>query len=98
MIEGYKLTLGGTEYVVPPLNIKQIRTMKDDIDNLRITNSGDIDSFSNGLRVIQAAMSRNYPEITFEQLEEIIDLGNYKNVVLAIMGQSGLIQKGEAQA
>ena len=34
MIDGTKLTLGGTEYTVPPLNFKALKTLQPAIESL----------------------------------------------------------------
>ena len=45
----------------------------------------------------QAALSRNYPEMTEARVKEILDLGNLAAVSAAIMGSSGLVAAGEMQ-
>jgi len=97
MIEGYKMVLGDKEYTIPALSLKQVRTMKDELANLRAAHGGDPDALNNGLMVVLAAMQRNYPDMTLDLLEDVIDLDNYKSVVLAVMGQSGMIERKPAQ-
>jgi len=97
--EGVKVTLGQQTYVVPALTIKQVRSMSDDIGAIKVIvgepTPGQIDSM---LRIVQAAVSRNYPDMTVEQLEEVVDLNSLPVVMKAINGQSGLerVKPGEA--
>lgn len=99
MIKGTELNLGGTDYIVPPLNLASLEDFQERIK----TYSGGIDSKSVELvvDVAHAAIKRNYPEVTKEQLKEWIDLGNIQEVFEAVMNISGLtkrMQVGEATA
>ena len=94
--EGVKVMIGGAEYVVPPLNLRQIKQFQDTIgeqmkkasaasgDGLNLT---ELDSMK---EVILAAMQRNYPELSAEWIDENIDMGNLISVFVAAMGVSGL--------
>jgi hypothetical protein len=44
------------------------------------------------ITVIYEAVSRNYPEITQDELEDLVDLVNAPKVYMSIMGLSGLLQ------
>ena len=92
MIEGKPINLGGTEYVVPPLNLGQIRRLQKEIESIGKLDAATMNDRTVGtmLKVIHAGVSRNYPEMTLEQLEEIIDLGNIRTVTEAVLGVSGL--------
>ena len=46
--------------------------------------------------IVHAALSRNYDDLTIEQVEDIIDLRNAGAVIQAVMGQSGLTQSKDA--
>ena len=101
--DGELLKVGDREFVVPPLNWRRIRKilpilerMKDIAGGggLRITESMLDDSIT----VIQEAVSRNYPEITRDELEDLVDLGNAPTLIMAVMGLSGLLQGEPAPA
>ena len=103
MIEGVQISLGGKEYIVPALNFRQLRELKEPMSKLNATANGIPDdvAFDAGLSIIEAAIKRNYPDITREQVEEMIDLSNFKIILPAIMGASGLVKTstlGEAVA
>ncbi|HET8552701.1 MAG TPA: hypothetical protein VFM97_09540 [Gammaproteobacteria bacterium] len=101
MIEGRTIELGGEERIIPPLNLKALRTLKPEIDRLSTGNIAanglgdeDIDAI---VKIVHAAIARNYPDITAEQVEDWIDLGNSAEVIGAVMTQSGLTrQQGPA--
>lgn len=98
--EGEKIRLGGVEYVVPPLSLGQIRRLKSDISKLgNLQSGGDASDPLGGLTdeamdtvviVVHTALSRNYPELTKEQVSEWIDLGNLASTLQAVMGVAGL--------
>jgi ankyrin repeat protein len=100
LIDGVSIKVGVKEYIVPALNFKQIRTLMPKIQQL--TNIGatmNDEQMDNVFTVIHAAISRNYPEINKEFLEENIDMNNVRPIINAIMGQSGLVKaSGEATA
>ena len=90
MIEGTSINLGGQDYIIPPLNLKQVRLFTP-----RLTKMDTLDQDSTialNVEVIRAALSRNYPDITADQVEEMIDLRNMAPVFQAVMNQSGLEQ------
>lgn len=86
--EGKKITVGGTDWVVPPMNFKQIKEHKTLLESLGSLNPSDVKSTKllEVLPVILAAFQRNYPDMTMEKLEEIVDYGNFKAAFEAAMG------------
>lgn len=95
--EGTAITLGGDKYIVPALTLKQVRfSLKDDLAKLQ---AGDAaaqgESLDAGMRIILAALQRNYPDMTEDKLADLIDLRNFREIIPAVMGISGLVQKGE---
>lgn len=94
MIDGVQIRIGGEDYVIPPLNFKQLKALKSKLDFK--TEPGALisdEQMDAMIEVIHAAMSRNYPQYTKEQVEEMIDLGNMNAVFSAVMNSSGLVKK-----
>jgi len=99
LIEGVKINLGGTEYVVPPLSFKQLRTLQPKMGVLSSVGSmPNEDQLDVIVEVIHMALSRNYPDLTTDQVSEALDLGNMKLILPAILGVSGLVTSGEGKA
>lgn len=49
--------------------------------------------------VIHCAMVRNYPELSTQDVEELLDLSNLQTTFLSVMAASGLQRKqGEAES
>jgi len=98
LLDGVRLNLGGREYVVPPLNFAALRRLEHDIQTVQglsgIPTGEAIDAV---VRIAHAAISRNYPDITVEDMAELIDMGNITHVLNAVMGVSGL-REGKAPA
>ena len=92
MIEGVDINLGGIVYTVPPLSFKQLRILQPKLDILQqIGNMPSDDQLAVVSEIVHMALSRNYPDITLDQVNENLDLGNMKKVLPAILGVSGLV-------
>jgi len=94
MIDGIILKLNGMEYTIPPLTLGQVKRLLPVIEKMQ-KESEPIEKFESVVKVAHAAFSRNYPDMKVEEIEEMIDLGNMKMVLDAIMGVSGFL-RGEA--
>lgn len=92
-IEGIEIPLGGELYIVPPLNFKSLRALAVDIDNLSaIKGQPSPDQMLSMCKIAHAAIARNYPDITLDKVEDVMDLGNGARVIKAIMGASGMLE------
>jgi hypothetical protein len=98
MIPGVKINLGGDEYIVPPLNFRQLEKHSKLLDDLPdVLAAGDVKKqWQIILTLALAALSRNYPDLTLEKLKDIIDLGNLAALTEAVMGQAGFKATEEA--
>ena len=95
MIDGTKIQLNGTEYVVPALNLNQVQMLRDDVALLNTVDSSDPfskDRHEAACRIVHAALSRNYPELKLEEMGELMDLRNFSDLYRTVMGASGLVQ------
>jgi hypothetical protein len=95
--DGERLKLGDRECVVPPLNWRRIRKILPILGRMKdITAGGGLTitepMLDDSVTVIYEAVSRNYPDITRDELEELVDLVNAPKVIMAVMGLSGLLQ------
>ena len=96
--EGTAVQMAGRTWIVPPLSLGQVRRLQPNIDRLGATDAA-LSVMDDGIELILAALTRNYPELTKRELaDEMLDLGNFRQVIDAVMGMSGLTQKGEARA
>jgi len=90
--EGTKVKLGGVEYVVPSLSVKQARALWGDILSMDegITKENLPDKYAAMLKVIHAALTRNYPDVKLEEIEEHVDVANIRDLVRIVCGRSGV--------
>ncbi len=98
--EGVKVRLGDRDYIIPPLNLGSIKRLREDINVLSAVRVGEMmtdEQIDSAVRIFHAALSRNYPDITIEEVEEAVDLGNIATVTKAMMKASGF-DSGETQA
>lgn len=89
---GIPFWFDGREYVIPPLSPRQMKELRDVIKKAADTpmNSGlDLGDLitERFVPVIHAAMTRNYPELTVEQVTDFIDLDTFGLAYGAAMGR-----------
>jgi hypothetical protein len=99
MIPGIAISMSGEDFVVPPLNLGQLRRLMPKIRQLtEIGSSMDEAQIDALIEIVTAALQRNYPETTEDHVENVLDLGNAREVLTAILTGSGLRPQGEAVA
>lgn len=88
MIPGIPMTLGdGKEYVIPPLTLGALEDLQDRIDKVAGVDSASIGTM---IDVGLAALKRNYPDITREDVRQLMDLENMEEVFTSALDASGL--------
>ena len=92
VIPGVAISIGGREWTIPPLTLGQLRRLMPKVRELSNLNT----------QLVFAALQRNYPNITIETVEDLLDLGNAAPILHAVLTGSGLspraLQPGEAMA
>jgi hypothetical protein len=99
VIPGVVITMGGTEWTVPPLTLGQLRRLLPKVRDLTTIGAAmGEDQITILTELVAEALGRNYPEITPEKVEELLDLGNAREVLNVVLTGSGLKPTGEAMA
>ena len=99
LIEGAKLVLGGREFIVPPLNFKALRALTPKLGILAGLGAVPTsEQFDVVVDLVHAALTRNYPDMGKDELEELLDLGNLSTALEAVMGASGMVRGGEVES
>lgn len=88
-VDGRPVVLGGVMYIVPPLTLYAVRQFAERLKTLDLSGGMDPDKLDLLAQVVHAAVKRNYPDMTYEELLEKLDLGNVHSVFEAVMGVSG---------
>ena len=98
-VKGLLIELGGRELVVPPLALGALEQLQARLVQFK----GDIrdkDQVATAIDAAHAALKRNYPDMSRDEVAEMIDVGNMAEVFEAVMDVSGLkrkeIEAGEA--
>jgi hypothetical protein len=91
LIKGIELELSGRTFVVPPLALGDLEVLQDKLKNYKSDLSNE--SICTVLDVAHAALKRNYPEITRDELGSLIDIGNMPVVMMVAMDVAGLRRK-----
>lgn len=87
-IPGKVMNLAGGEYVIAPLNLRQLEELSDIIDSVaNLTTLREVSQAA--LALAFASLSRNYPDITEAQVREIVDVGNMREVIETTLDVSG---------
>ena len=93
---GLEIEMAGQVYTVPPLSLGQVKRLVPHMAVFQDIKPTDIFG-ENGdkiidamISVIHAAMSRNYPDMTKEQLEDLVGIDDAAEICAAIMSKSGL--------
>lgn len=98
--KGIEIELGGTVYVVPPIALGDLEQLQDRIEKFDGTTSKE--SVDTVVDAAYAALKRNYPEITKDQLRIDLDVANFVDVFTAVVDMAGLrrkeIEEGKRQA
>jgi hypothetical protein len=101
-LDGVHVKLKGQGFICPALNFKGLRQLKGELATIQTgwDMAGDVaktDAYIAAVtKVVHAALSRNYPTITIEFVEDAVDLKNVAEVTLAVMGVTGYTQEAAA--
>ncbi len=96
MIPGVMIAMGGRDWIVPPLTLGQLRRLMPQVQRLSALGASmGAEELGIVLDVVTSALQRNYPDLTPETLAELIDLGNVRAVLTAILTGSGLKPQGD---
>ena len=99
MIPGVEVMIGDKKYTIPPLSLGQLRNgvmEKLRVHDQLITDGKGYEATVAKGEIILAALSRNYPKLTLDELE--LDFGNVNSLWLATLGLAGFNPSGEAPA
>lgn len=85
---------GGVTLLVPPLSLGALETLQGGLAALKSAASAtDPAAVRTVVDAAHAALRRNYPDITREDVGELIDLSNMLDVIAMVMDVSGVRRK-----
>lgn len=95
------------KYILPALGLKEMRANKERLAEFialeQKMNSpegrGNMDllaqALDGALWLVHLALSRNYPDVKVEDIEEYLDMSNFQEVVASIMQAAGFVRVTE---
>ena len=87
--------MGGQDWLVPPLTLGQLRRLIPKVRQLtEIGASMGEPQIGVIVEIVAAALQRNYPDVTMDNVEDLLDLGNAGAVLNAVLTGSGLKPRG----
>jgi hypothetical protein len=93
VIDGLVLKIGEQEFIVPAVNFKGVKRIEKLLKKLcDIPAKGgvlNIDQVDIITEIVLIGLQRNYPDLTKDQLEGILDFNNIQRVLEAVTGQAG---------
>jgi hypothetical protein len=97
VIPGVEVAMGGEVWLIPPLTLGQLRRLMPKVRQLTDVDASMGESQIGVLvEIVAAALQRNYPSVTLEKVENLLDLGNAGSVLNAVLTGSGLKPRGSA--
>jgi hypothetical protein len=91
MIPGASINFGGTDYIVPPINLRIAYGMEDQIKTV-CKPDGEVDFADYVLAassILFALMQRNYPELSRDSFNDLIDLPMLRPIMAGMLQISG---------
>lgn len=87
---GKSVMIAGEMAIIPTLSLKQAKDNADKLKALVKAEAGDaqqlMSCYADALPLFGMAIRRNYPNVTDEQLEDVLDYNLLKQVIPAILG------------
>jgi hypothetical protein len=93
---GITISMGGQDWIVPSLSVKQFReNYQTLVEGREVTDDKVLEIMDKCMPILVQAFQRNYPGMTVAELEDLVDLMNFREVMMAISGRSTLAKAGD---
>ena len=89
-VAGIVVAADGRDWIVPPLALVQFKRLRPQISALSESQAGSDNQIDLLLEIVAAGMSRNYPDLSADELASLIDVGNADLFLTAVLAGSGL--------
>lgn len=87
-IPGKEISLGGVMRIVAPLNAAACKQYRDQI---RTVSAGGIPDIELVAKLAHCSLRRNYPDITLDEVEDMVDYSNLFELWETLLNISGLV-------
>lgn len=101
--DGTPIKIDGAWWIFPPLTVAQVRRLAPKVavlgGGLSLKSIGDFETaIAPVVDILHAAIGRNYPDLTREAFEEMLDLDAMQKASVALFQISGFTKSGEGAA
>ncbi len=88
--DGVCLTLGGRDFVVPALTFRQLKTLLPRLNRLQQAGGAlEPEHLDIVTDLVEAALTRNYPDLTREEIESLLTFADMGPAISAVLLGSG---------
>lgn len=91
-VKGIPYDFGGRVLVIPPLSLGAMERLQDRLAGMS-DDMFDPENIGTVIDTVHAALGRNYPDMTREEVADMIDLENMQEAMTCAMDISGLKRK-----
>ncbi|WP_310613735.1 hypothetical protein [Limnohabitans sp.] len=99
LIPGVEFNFGGERvYTIPPLTLGALQRLQHKLSELSAMSALDPQAISIITEATHVALLRNYPNMTVDELSELLDVSQLGDVLSALLDVSGLQRKAQAEA
>lgn len=96
---GVWVQMGLEEYRIPPLGFGALKDIGERMKILQgIKDIPNADQLACVAEIVQLAMKRNYPDITVDNILDMLDMGNFHEVLGAVLATAGYRRAAEGEA
>lgn len=94
-----KITLGGKDFSLRPLTLRQLRVHERDIEiGCRCGPKATVEEQDAYCRILAAGLTGNDPAPSADELLDLVDLGDIGPVWAALLGMSGYVERKPGEA
>lgn len=98
LIPGIEVNFGGGRiYVVPPLTLGALQRLQGKLSQLNEGTALQPATVETVIAATHSAMRRNYPDITVEEVADLVDVGNMHEVISSVLDVAGIKRKAIAE-
>lgn len=95
---GRWITFGDEQYRVPPLGFRSVVELQDEVEGLRgMGPKPNAAQMATMTKIVHAAIVRNYPSMTPQGVEDMMDLGNYQELLNAVLNVAGFVETSSGE-
>ena len=87
---GKEVVLGGRKLIIAPLNFAALKQHREAFANMT---AGGLPDMELVCQLSLLSLQRNYPEMTLDEVEEIIDYGNLFEVWEALLNITAMVEQ-----